>query len=467
MPSGEAISGNDNIKGNTHAVPPCFTYIHQHKKTHHEEELINETGKRPNRDDNMIPRNAKSLRRTFTTTNRYDILARLEDTDSNENSTNVTEENQMEENHDDNEEEHTEHKEKTNDNKRVKTTPITIPGNTNEKMQLLTEISSTSFYGRKNRAERYVALLPPENVSDIGSSSDDEEMDLDSHLEPETLPPLQDTKPKFYSKHAQADALIKITDDIQPNMQGITIEDVKKKLNNLRFQFAHENNEDIASRKSGIGTDDINEPAIWCNFDESSQQQEAATSEIIRVTPKVTKRRKVEMEDSDPVMDEALATLHNLDKTIKNSTICASPKTDSNIFAEYMAQELQVINDLKLLIDAKHEINNVRKGKSNFDESSQQQEAATSEIIRVTPKVTKRRKVEMEDSDPVMDEALATLHNLDRTIKNSTTCASPKTDSNIFAEYMAQELQVINDLKLLIDAKHEINNVLYNYKKNI
>ncbi|KAF5298152.1 hypothetical protein FQA39_LY02576 [Lamprigera yunnana] len=106
------------------------------KKTHHEEELINETGKRPNRDDDMIPRNAKSLRRTFTTTNRYDILARLEDTDSNENSTNVTEENQMEENHDDNEEEHTEQKEKTNDNKRVKTTPITIPGNTNEKMQL-------------------------------------------------------------------------------------------------------------------------------------------------------------------------------------------------------------------------------------------------------------------------------------------------------------------------------------------
>ncbi|KAF5276366.1 hypothetical protein FQA39_LY18593 [Lamprigera yunnana] len=50
---------------------------------------------------------------------------------------------------------------------------------------------TTSFYGRKNRAERYVALLPPENVSDIGSSSNDKEMDLDSHLEPETLPPLQ------------------------------------------------------------------------------------------------------------------------------------------------------------------------------------------------------------------------------------------------------------------------------------
>ncbi|KAF5280019.1 hypothetical protein FQA39_LY05400 [Lamprigera yunnana] len=90
----------------------------------------------------------------------------------------------------------------------------------------------------------------------------------------------------------------------------------------------------------------------------------------------------------------------------------------------------------------------VRKGKSNFNESSQQQEldqeaatsSDTSEIIPVTAKVKERRKVEMEDSDPVMDKAIVTLHNLDKTIQNSTICASPKTDSNIFAEYMAQEL---------------------------
>ncbi|KAF5276655.1 hypothetical protein FQA39_LY06459 [Lamprigera yunnana] len=190
---------------------------------------------------------------------------------------------------------------------------------------------------------------------------------------------LYDTKHKFYSnKHAQADALIKITDDIKPNMSEITIEDVKKKLNNLRSQFAYENNKVIASRKSRISTDDIYEPTIWwygkllfllphVKEHESSQQKEldheaatySDTSEIIPVTPKVTKRRKVEMEDSDPVMDKAIATLHNLDKTIQNSTICASPKTDSNIFAEYVAQELQVIDDLELLNDAKHEINNV------------------------------------------------------------------------------------------------------------
>ncbi|KAF5277389.1 hypothetical protein FQA39_LY06202 [Lamprigera yunnana] len=182
---------------------------------------------------------------------------------------------------------------------------------------------------------------------------------------------LYDTKHKFYSnKHSRADALIKITDDIKPNMLEITIEDAKKKLNNLRSQFAHENNKVIASRKSAIGTDDIYEPTIWwyeklllllpyvkvrkgkSNFDESSQQQDSSqeqeldqeaatssdTSELIPVTPKVTKRRKVEMKDSDPVMDKAIATLHNLDKTIQNSTICTSPKTDSNIFAEYMAQ---------------------------------------------------------------------------------------------------------------------------------
>ncbi|KAF5277388.1 hypothetical protein FQA39_LY06201 [Lamprigera yunnana] len=154
--------------------------------------------------------------------------------------------------------------------------------------------------------------------------------------------------------HARAHALIKITDDIKPNMLEITIEDAKKKLNNLRSQFAHENNKVIASRESAIV------PTIFMsllyggksNFDESSQQQESSqereldqeaatssdTSEIIPVTPKVTKRRKVEMKDSDPVMDKAIATLHNLDKTIQNSTICTSPKTDSNIFAEYMAQ---------------------------------------------------------------------------------------------------------------------------------
>ncbi|KAF5306826.1 hypothetical protein FQA39_LY00056 [Lamprigera yunnana] len=108
---------------------------------------------------------------------------------------------------------------------------------------------------------------------------------------------------------------------------------------------------------------------------------------------------------------------------------------------------------------------NVRKEKSNFDESSQQQESLqehessqqqeldqeaatssdTSEIIPLTPKVTKRRKVEIEDSDPVMDKAIAILHNLDKTIQSSTICASSKTDSNIFAEYVAQKLQVIDD----------------------
>ncbi|KAF5289305.1 hypothetical protein FQA39_LY15143 [Lamprigera yunnana] len=196
---------------------------------------------------------------------------------------------------------------------------------------------------------------------------------------------VRERKGRRRNKHARADALIKITDDIKPNTPEIAIEDAKKKLNNLRSQFAHENNKVIASRKSGIGTDDIYEPTIWwyekllfllpyvkvrkgkSNFDESSQQQEldqeaatsSDTSEIIPVTPKVTKRRKVEMEDSDPVMDKPIATLHNLDKTIQNSTICASPKTDSNIFAEYVDQELQVIDNLELLNDAKHEINNV------------------------------------------------------------------------------------------------------------
>ncbi|KAF5299161.1 hypothetical protein FQA39_LY02334 [Lamprigera yunnana] len=101
---------------------------------------------------------------------------------------------------------------------------------------------------------------------------------------------LYDTKHKYYSnKHARADALIKITNDIKPNMRELTIEDVKKKLNNLQSQFAHENNKVIASRKSGIGTDDIYEFTIWwyeellfllpyvkvrkgkSNFDESSQ----------------------------------------------------------------------------------------------------------------------------------------------------------------------------------------------------
>ncbi|KAF5273478.1 hypothetical protein FQA39_LY07495 [Lamprigera yunnana] len=54
---------------------------------------------------------------------------------------------------------------------------------------------------------------------------------------------LYDTKHKFYSNnHARADPLIKITDDIKPNMPEITIEDVKKKLHNRRSQFAHENN---------------------------------------------------------------------------------------------------------------------------------------------------------------------------------------------------------------------------------
>ncbi|KAF5284953.1 hypothetical protein FQA39_LY16908 [Lamprigera yunnana] len=189
-----------------------------------------------------------------------------------------------------------------------------------------------------------------------------------------------DTKHQFYSnKHARADALIKLTDDIKPNMPEITIEDAKKKIIfglNLRMKtikFAKEKVILMSRRKQQESLQEH----------ELSQQheldQEAATSsgtsEIIAVAPKVTKRRKVAMEDSDPVMDKAIATLHNLDKTIQNSTICASPKNDSNIFAEYVAQELQVIDDLELLNDAKHEINVLYNYKKKYLTSKKNKES--------------------------------------------------------------------------------------------
>uniref|UniRef100_A0A1Y1MIF0 MADF domain-containing protein n=1 Tax=Photinus pyralis TaxID=7054 RepID=A0A1Y1MIF0_PHOPY len=76
---------------------------------------------------------------------------------------------------------------------------------------------------------------------------------------------LYDVKNKFYSnKHARVEALNTIVGRLneEPGV-NFTVDDVKKKIANLRSQFNHELSKINSSKRSGGGTDDLYEPSVW------------------------------------------------------------------------------------------------------------------------------------------------------------------------------------------------------------
>lgn len=72
---------------------------------------------------------------------------------------------------------------------------------------------------------------------------------------------MYDTKSKFYcNKHARADALAKIV--ISLAIPGLTLDNLKQKINNIRTQLSHELKK-MKSNRSGDGTDEKYEPVWW------------------------------------------------------------------------------------------------------------------------------------------------------------------------------------------------------------
>lgn len=56
--------------------------------------------------------------------------------------------------------------------------------------------------------------------------------------------------------------MLKITHELQNLEATIQVEDVKKKITNLRQQFAHEKSKVIVQH-SGMDADNIYEPTVW------------------------------------------------------------------------------------------------------------------------------------------------------------------------------------------------------------
>lgn len=80
---------------------------------------------------------------------------------------------------------------------------------------------------------------------------------------------------------------------------------------------------------------------------------------------------------------------------------------------------------------------------------------------------SRKRKYRERDevSDPIVDKAVDTLQALETALH---TPAEPivKSDMQLYGEYIGRELQSIGDEEIVNDAKHAINNILYDSKKN-
>ncbi|CAH0555613.1 unnamed protein product [Brassicogethes aeneus] len=220
----------------------------------------------------------------------------------------------------------------------------------------------------------------------------------------ETYPCLYDTKHKFYSnKHARTDKLQKITDELK-NIDGrVTVDDVKKKLTSLRQSFSHENTKMHDSQKSGAGTEEMYEPSVWWY------------EKLLFLIPHVKTR-----------------------------------KTKSSL--DLLTQVIDDDEEEALDIDS-----------ATMDSSST--ERSVTESIPPQSSRGKRKRQEVEISDPIMTKTVSMLDILGSKLTASSTVETSKSDVEVFADYVARELRAIDDEDVLTDAKHEINKILYDSKK--
>ncbi|CAH1380991.1 unnamed protein product [Tenebrio molitor] len=210
-------------------------------------------------------------------------------------------------------------------------------------------------------------------------------------VEYERQPCLYDTKHKFNTnKHARNDAFLKIAGELKEINPTVAVEDIKKKITNLRQQFSHENAKIQSSLRTGTGTEDVYEPSVWwyekllflvphvktrktkSTLDYLSQDTSPETeiqdesedtvySEHVETPHTTSKKRKLkENVPADPIIEKTVATLQVLgNKLGEDSAKSSTAKTDIQVYAEYVARELAFIGDEMLLNDAKHSINNV------------------------------------------------------------------------------------------------------------
>jgi hypothetical protein len=210
-------------------------------------------------------------------------------------------------------------------------------------------------------------------------------------VEYERQPCLYDTKHKFNTnKHARNDAFLKIAGELKEINPTVAVEDIKKKITNLRQQFSHENAKIQSSLRTGTGTEDVYEPSVWwyekllflvphvktrktkSTLDYLSQDTSPETeiqdesedtvySEHVETPHTTSKKRKLkENVPADPIIEKTVASLQVLGNRLgEDSAKSPTAKTDVQVYAEYVARELSFIGDEMLVNDAKHSINNI------------------------------------------------------------------------------------------------------------
>lgn len=69
--------------------------------------------------------------------------------------------------------------------------------------------------------------------------------------------------PMYIDRAKRSNSLFEICRDLKEVNKDITVEEVKKKIHNLRTQYLKELREMNHSKRSGVGADDVVEPKLW------------------------------------------------------------------------------------------------------------------------------------------------------------------------------------------------------------
>ncbi|KAF5274431.1 hypothetical protein FQR65_LT04347 [Abscondita terminalis] len=221
----------------------------------------------------------------------------------------------------------------------------------------------------------------------------------------EGFPCLYDPKNSFYSnKHARADALHKLKAALEP--MEVTVEEVKSKINNIRTQISHELKK-LKENHSGMEREELYEPVWWFDLAQF-------------LIPHVKPRKGVDNLGNDE-----------------------SEKDTENINEETPESFMDDATNDDLVTPTS---------------SSASHKRATTPVGRKA-----KRQNSGADSLDTYSKTVETLQVLNENIIRAT--GRPPNKEIEFANFIAKELGEIGDPEILLDAKHEISNVIFNYKK--
>jgi hypothetical protein len=192
----------------------------------------------------------------------------------------------------------------------------------------------------------------------------------------------------------------------------VEVEDVKKKWNNLRSQFSHEHHKVLASEHSGY------EPSVWWY------------EKLQFLLPHIRARKSTSSLSSQDIE-------------------CSSNSQ------EYTQDLTSDAYDRQLCVAEDH---------SESSCTMEDTTPSTSHMVEDRPRRAKQRRLDQQSKtseDPVLGNAVAALDVLGQRINQTSTVSAVKTDVQVYAEYVANELRDIGDQELLNDAKHGINTILF------